>query len=155
MKQITQNQKILLDSMIKDEKSKNKTLYSAGPYWDYKVKKILYWIKKKGIDDFRGLNSGVGTSYTDNLVLDYRNELGFKGRLISKITNLPFIRKIYDGQINYTRSIFKNYIKQNDKNYTENEEVPDPYYGGEKGFERVIDLLEASLTALAVSLASH
>lgn len=34
-------------------------------------------------------------------------------------------------------------------------EVPDPYYGGEKGFERVIDLLEASLTALAVSLASH
>jgi len=34
-------------------------------------------------------------------------------------------------------------------------EVPDPYYGGEKGFERVIDLLEASLTALAVALASH
>lgn len=123
MKLITQNQRILLDSMVKDEKSKNKTLYSAGPYWDYKVRKILYWIKKKGIDDFRGLNSGVGTSYTDNLVLDYRNELGFKGRLISKITELPFIRKIYDGQINYTRDIFKNYIKQNAKNYIENEKV--------------------------------
>lgn len=29
------------------------------------------------------------------------------------------------------------------------EEVPDPYYGGERGFETVIDLLENSLTALA------
>ncbi|MCW3172418.1 low molecular weight protein-tyrosine-phosphatase [Shewanella subflava] len=32
---------------------------------------------------------------------------------------------------------------------TGTEEVPDPYYGGERGFETVIDLLENSLTALA------
>jgi protein-tyrosine phosphatase len=35
------------------------------------------------------------------------------------------------------------------------EEVPDPYYGGERGFEMVIDLLEASLMALAVKLAKR
>ncbi|MGK0409434.1 MAG: protein-tyrosine phosphatase [Shewanella psychromarinicola] len=35
------------------------------------------------------------------------------------------------------------------------EEVPDPYYGGERGFEMVIDLLEASLMALAIKLASR
>ncbi|MCL1143007.1 low molecular weight protein-tyrosine-phosphatase [Shewanella gaetbuli] len=33
------------------------------------------------------------------------------------------------------------------------EEVPDPYYGGARGFEEVIDLLENSLTALAKNLA--
>ncbi|MGI2178765.1 low molecular weight protein-tyrosine-phosphatase [Shewanella frigidimarina] len=35
------------------------------------------------------------------------------------------------------------------------EEVPDPYYGGERGFEIVIDLLEASLAALAIKLANR
>ncbi|QHS13963.1 low molecular weight protein-tyrosine-phosphatase [Shewanella sp. Arc9-LZ] len=35
------------------------------------------------------------------------------------------------------------------------EEVPDPYYGGERGFEMVIDLLEASLMALAIKLAKR
>ncbi|QDE31651.1 low molecular weight protein-tyrosine-phosphatase [Shewanella polaris] len=35
---------------------------------------------------------------------------------------------------------------------SEEQEVPDPYYGGEMGFELVIDLLEASLTALAAQL---
>ncbi|GGP50263.1 protein-tyrosine-phosphatase [Shewanella algicola] len=33
-------------------------------------------------------------------------------------------------------------------------EVPDPYYGGERGFEQVIDLLETSLAALATQLVS-
>ncbi|NKF50502.1 low molecular weight phosphotyrosine protein phosphatase [Shewanella sp. WXL01] len=31
-------------------------------------------------------------------------------------------------------------------------EVPDPYYGGNKGFELVLDLLEDSLSALAISI---
>ncbi|MGX9460706.1 low molecular weight protein-tyrosine-phosphatase [Shewanella sp. A14] len=33
-------------------------------------------------------------------------------------------------------------------------DVPDPYYGGDSGFELVIDLLETSLAALATQLAS-
>ena len=35
----------------------------------------------------------------------------------------------------------------------ENSEVPDPYYGGNDGFELVIDLLENSLTELARQIA--
>ncbi|MDE1929309.1 MAG: low molecular weight phosphotyrosine protein phosphatase, partial [Burkholderiales bacterium] len=31
-------------------------------------------------------------------------------------------------------------------------EVPDPYYGGEAGFERVLDLLEAASDGLILSL---
>jgi len=33
-------------------------------------------------------------------------------------------------------------------------EVPDPYYGGDQGFELVLDLLEQSMDALLVKLAS-
>lgn len=32
------------------------------------------------------------------------------------------------------------------------DEVPDPYYGGEQGFERVLDLIEAACAALVVEL---
>ena len=42
--------KKLLDILIDDEKKINKKLYSSGPYWDYKNRKTLYEIKKKGID---------------------------------------------------------------------------------------------------------
>lgn len=35
----------------------------------------------------------------------------------------------------------------------ENSEVPDPYYGGNDGFELVIDLLENSLAKLAKQIA--
>jgi len=34
------------------------------------------------------------------------------------------------------------------------EEVPDPYYGGDDGFVRVIDMLQAAAHALAEELAS-
>ena len=33
----------------------------------------------KGLKDFRGGSAGIGTSFTDNLVLDIRNELNLKG----------------------------------------------------------------------------
>ena len=37
---LSNNQKSLLSQMVKDEKYQNKNLYSAGPYWNYKTKKI-------------------------------------------------------------------------------------------------------------------
>ena len=37
--------KNLLQTLIDDEKKINKKLYSAGPYWDYKCKKIYNQIK--------------------------------------------------------------------------------------------------------------
>ena len=123
MSKLNENQKFLLDQMVKDEKKQNKLLYTAGPYWNYKTKKILYCLKKDGIQKFRGLNSGVGTSYTDNLVLDYRNELGFKGRIASIFTRLPYIRKIFDGQINYSASIMNSFVEQNAKNFASSDRV--------------------------------
>ena len=63
----------LLKALVEDEKKNDKSLYSSGPYWDYKNKRTLSEVKKKGLSDFRGLTTGIGTSYTDNLILDIRN----------------------------------------------------------------------------------
>jgi len=51
--------KNLLEKLVRDEKSNNKELYSAGPYWNYKNTKALHEIKKKGLSEFRGINSGI------------------------------------------------------------------------------------------------
>jgi len=123
MNKLNEKQISLLYEMVKDEKTQNQNLYSAGPYWKYKTKKILYCLKKYGLQNFRGINSGVGTSYADNLVLDIRNELGFKGRLVSIFTRLPFISKIFDSQINYSSAILKNFVEANAKNFISNTNV--------------------------------
>ena len=75
----------MLDKLINDEKKINKKLYSSGPYWDYKNRRAILEIKKKGIEDFRGITSGIGTSFADNLVLDIRNEFNVRGRVVGKI----------------------------------------------------------------------
>ena len=76
---LNEKQLKLLNNLEEDRKHINKKLYSAGPYWDSKTKKIVFWLKKNGVYNFRSKNSGVGTSYTDNYVKDVRNEFNFKG----------------------------------------------------------------------------
>ena len=114
--QINSSQKNLLDILIKDEKKVKNKLYSAGPYWKYKTKRSLYWLKKKGLNNFRGIDSCVGTSFADNIVLDTRKELGFKGKLVSWITQLPIISRIYDEQIHMA----SNHISNHDGNFMSN-----------------------------------
>ena len=92
------------------KKRANKKLYTAGPYWDYKNKKTIYQLKINQIDNFRGLNSGVGTSYTDNIVLDTRNEYNLKGRLVSIFTKIPVIKKIFEDQLNLTSNYLENFL---------------------------------------------
>ena len=79
---------ILLNSLIIDEKTINRSLYSSGPYWNIKNSRSILEIKKKGLSDFRGTSTGIGTSFTDNIVLDIRNEFNTKGRIIGKIFSL-------------------------------------------------------------------
>ena len=114
---------MILDEFIKDEKKINKTFYSSGPYWSYKNKRSISEIKKRGLKDFRGLNVGVGTSFTDNLVLDIRNELNIKGRIIGKIFSLPLINKIFNEQLKTTRKYLELFIKNQSIIYKNNENV--------------------------------
>lgn len=101
----------LLDELLKDEKKNNRKLYSSGPYWDYKNSRTTSEIKKKGLKDFRGLSAGIGTSFADNLVLDVRNELNIKGKLVSKIFSFPLVNKIFNEQLKITKNHLADYVK--------------------------------------------
>ena len=114
---------MLLAELIKDEKKSDKKLYSSGPYWEYKNRKTIYEIKKKGLKDFRGITTGIGTSFADNLVLDIRNELNFKGRVAGKIYSLPIIKKIFQRQLNLTKDYIDILIKNQGINYKNNQNV--------------------------------
>ena len=102
---------MLLDLLIKDEKKIDKELYSSGPYWNYKNRRAIIEIKKKGLEDFRGITAGIGTSFADNLVLDIRNEFNMKGRIVGKIFSLPILNIIFNGQINTTKNYLDSFIK--------------------------------------------
>ncbi len=111
-----------IDELIKDEKKINRALYSSGPYWDYKNKRAILEIKKKGLSDFRGVSAGIGTSFTDNQVLDIRNEFNIRGRIAGKIFSLPFLKIIFNSQLHTTQNYLDLYLQnkaivyQNDKN---------------------------------------
>ena len=113
----------LLNKLIQDEKKINRDLYSSGPYWDYKNKKTIYQIKKWGIQDFRGMNTGIGTSYADNIVCDARNEFNIRGRIIASLFSLPLLRTIHNEQLKVTSSHINNYLKNLSIVYQNNDEV--------------------------------
>ena len=113
---------MLIDDLIKDEKKNDRSLYSSGPYWDYKNSRAILEIKKKGIQDFRGLTAGIGTSFSDNEVLDIRNEYNIRGRIIGKIFSLPLLKTIFNSQLKLTESYIKylllnkSIVYKNDEN---------------------------------------
>lgn len=114
---------MLLDELIKDEKKIDKLLYSSGQYWAYKNKRAILEIKKKGLKNFRGLTSGIGTSFADNLTLDIRNELGIKGRIIGKLFSLPILNKIFNAQLNLTQNYLNAFIKNQSIVYQNNKNI--------------------------------
>ena len=113
----------LLDLLIKDEKKINRKLYSSGPYWNYKNLKSIIEIKKKGISNFRGFANSSGTSFTDNLHYDVRNELGYKGRIIGKILSFPIINRIFNHQLILTKNYLDAYLKALSIIYSKNQNV--------------------------------
>jgi len=103
---LTKPQRVLFN-LLQDHSVKIKnTLYYLGPYWDYKTKKITYWLKKNGLNNFRSTDSFVGTSYTDSFSIDVRKELGFKGRFLSSFFSLPLLNKIFKKQVDIARYLF-------------------------------------------------
>ena len=110
----------LLKALVEDEKKYDKSLYSSGPYWDYKNKRTLNEVKKNGLSDFRGITTGIGTSFTDNLILDIRNELNLKGKIVSSFFSLPFINTIFKHQIAITKNHLNNHLKNLEITYKNN-----------------------------------
>ena len=116
---------MLLDLLIKDEKKIDKELYSSGPYWNYKNSRAIIEIKKKGLEDFRGITSGIGTSFADNLVLDIRNEFNIKGRIVGKIFSLPLLNTIFSEQMKTTKVYLDSFVKNQSILYQNSQNVQD------------------------------
>ena len=114
---------ILLNELIKDETNTNKKLYSSGPYWDYKNRKTILEIKEKGLNNFRGKTAGIGTSFADNLILDVRNELNVKGRMVAKMFSLPLVKRIFNEQLKITNNHIDLLIKNQSIVYQNNQSV--------------------------------
>ena len=113
----------LLNQLISDEKKINQELYTSGSYWKYKNNKTIYQIKKNTLKNFRGINSGVGTSFADNLVYDVRNEHNLKGRLVSFFYKIPIIGKIYINQLKTTSKHISNFLKYQSITFQKDERV--------------------------------
>ena len=113
----------LLKTLVEDQEKNDKSLYSSGPYWNYKNKRTLSEIKRKGLEDFRGTSTGIGTSFSDNHVLDIRNELNFRGKIVSSIFSFPFIKRIFNSQVILTRNCLKSYLENLDIVYKNNVSV--------------------------------
>ena len=113
----------LLDLLIRDEKKINNPLYSSGPYWQHKNKRTISQIKKKSLKNFRGLDAGIGTSFSDNLVCDIRNEYNLKGQFISSFYNLPIIKKVFDQQIELNKNFIFRFLKYQKILFQNNERV--------------------------------
>ena len=113
----------LLKTLIADEKKIKNKLYKSGPYWKYKNKKTIYQIKKKSLKNFRGLHSGIGTSFSDNLIYDIKNELSLKGRILSFFYSIPLLNRIYERQLKITSTHISNFLKLQSIVFEKNERV--------------------------------
>ena len=107
---LTKPQRVLFNLLQDHNKKIKNTIYYPGPYWDYKTKKITYWLKKRGLKNFRSIDSAVGTSFTDGFSIDCRNEMGSKGRMLGLVFSLPLLNKIFKKQVDISRELFSNQI---------------------------------------------
>lgn len=114
---------MLLDKLIKDEKKIDRVLYSSGSYWSDKNKKTVVEIKKKGLNNFRGVTAGIGTSFADNQIVDIRQEFNTKGRIVGKIFSLPFLNKVFNDQLKLTNQHLNSFIKNQAVIYQINKNV--------------------------------
>ena len=62
--------------------------------------------------------------------------------------NLAFIRRMCPPEFHDKVGLFMDFARE-----TGEEEIPDPYYGGAEGFERVLDLCEAAGRGLVAAVA--
>jgi protein-tyrosine phosphatase len=75
---------------------------------------------------------------------------GFDYVLAMDHSNYRDIKSLDEGDSKARVSLFLDYAQDNSE-----KEVPDPYYGGANGFERVLDMIEEASKGLLVHIRQH
>ena len=111
---------MLFKSLKKDSKyieGKNK----PSSWWARKILRIEHDIETKGMDNFRGLNTGLNTSFSDSEILDVKSIISKKKLFFYNLINKLFIKEINNQNLNLTKTYFNNYFDLLKKNYLESE----------------------------------
>ena len=114
----------LFDRMIK-ESSKLKKDYQPGSYWLGKTKSAVNEIKKYGLNEFRGMKSGLANSYSDNAYIDIRtnHNYGVKSIFINNLKYFYPIKKLFDAQVKLTKNYFDKLNNISNEFFKNNERV--------------------------------
>ena len=94
----------LLEAMVRDAASQP-GIYQPGPFWKTKTRAAVRQIERHGLSGFRGYESGVGTSFADNVFVDMRTALDAgRGRPLKFLFERVFpFSTIMSGQVALTR----------------------------------------------------
>ncbi len=111
---------MLFDDLKKDSK-KIKDIHKPSSWWARKISRLENDIAKNGLNNFRGLNTGLNTSFSDSEILDVKSILSKKKLFFYDLFNKFFIKDINNQNLNLTKAYFNNYFELLKKNYLENE----------------------------------
>ncbi|HAS6347663.1 TPA: low molecular weight phosphotyrosine protein phosphatase [Vibrio vulnificus] len=96
--------------------------------------------------DHRSMQAGQRRGYSFNRIRSRQVEAKdfeyFDWVLAADRENLADLRKVCPEKYQYKLSLFLSHAN------LEYDEIPDPYYGGEEGFDLVLDLVEVASDAL-------
>lgn len=101
----------LLDAMVRDAKGQP-GIYQPGPYWKSKTRAAVRQIRRHGLSEFRGYESGVGTSFTDCVTVDVRTSLDTpRGRPLKFLLDRVFpLSTVMRAQVTLTRGYAEDWI---------------------------------------------
>ena len=106
------NDEELLDQIMKGALSAP-PIYSPGPYWEGKTKNAVRQLSKLGLQNFRSSENTAITSYGDNPILNVMNfssATSLKDALKKFIVNSYPFNKIFQSQVELTKSRFQDYL---------------------------------------------
>lgn len=98
----------LLELMVCDAANAAKQ-YQPGPYWIKKSLRASRELKLYGLDGFRGMESGISTSFGDNTLLNLRTAYrsGRIDSLKTAFTKIPGFKQIFEAQVKLTEEFFR------------------------------------------------
>jgi hypothetical protein len=112
MNKILENDNELLLAMLRDLNTIPE-IYRPGPYWLTKTKSSASEITKFGLRDFRGDENSIGTSYSDNALVEIRGQYNNGWRILFSVLMrkvVPFSR-MFDSQVNLTKNWFQESVE--------------------------------------------